>query len=490
MSHNVPDSVARIVEAAIIVTAVFVQRRLEERVMSSPSSTSSQGVVTTPADDPGVRAAADRRRSLTSIVSRNGAVAVLLLVVVLGVVTVPSFGSADNLRNVALAASFIGIIAAGMTFVIISGGIDLSVGSTYALAVILSASAARYGSWAAIGAGLGAAALVGLVQGVVISWLRLPPFIVTLAGLTGVRGLVFLITHEGNDHPQIEGFRVFEVLGTGRLATIGTPVWIMLVCFAIGWWVLNRTPFGQSLQAIGGNRPAAEPMGLPVRRNTVTVYVVSALAAGLAGLLTTAVSGGGQEARIGDSYEPAGHRGRGHRRHAAQRRRRVDDRLAGRRQPAVRHPEPDRAGRQPQLVRAAGGVGRVPARGRHPAGHAEPPVGGRGAVRTRPQTGGPGPHPRAALDSAPTARRASSQGATMRRQDADAPGATQPGRPPCRTSRCSPASRTRRSRGCSTSTPTSRGPPARRCSRPSRPSATGATCRRGPWPPAGRTSSA
>ncbi|GAB3677398.1 ABC transporter permease [Angustibacter aerolatus] len=271
--------------------------------MSSPSSTSSQGVVTTPADDPGVRAAADRRRSLTSIVSRNGAVAVLLLVVVLGVVTVPSFGSADNLRNVALAASFIGIIAAGMTFVIISGGIDLSVGSTYALAVILSASAARYGSWAAIGAGLGAAALVGLVQGVVISWLRLPPFIVTLAGLTGVRGLVFLITHEGNDHPQIEGFRVFEVLGTGRLATIGTPVWIMLVCFAIGWWVLNRTPFGQSLQAIGGNRPAAELMGLPVRRNTVTVYVVSALAAGLAGLLTTAVSGGGQEARIGDSYE-------------------------------------------------------------------------------------------------------------------------------------------------------------------------------------------
>lgn len=260
-------------------------------------------VIAPVADNAGTLEAADRRRSLTSAVSRNGAVVILALVLVIGAVAVPSFGSADNLRNVALAASFIGIIAAGMTFVVISGGIDLSVGSTYALAVILSASFAQYGSLAAVLAGLGAAALAGLVQGVVISWLRLPPFIVTLAGLTGIRGLVFLITREGNDAPQVEGFRWFEVLGTGKLATIGTPVWIMLVCFAVGWWVLNRTAFGQAVQAIGGNRPAAELMGLPVRRNTVSVYVISGLSAGLAGLLTTALSGGGQEARIGDSYE-------------------------------------------------------------------------------------------------------------------------------------------------------------------------------------------
>jgi len=251
----------------------------------------------------GREAARARARTLTSLISRNGAVAVLILVVLLGTLLVPSFGSADNLRNVALAASFIGIIAAGMTFVIISGGIDLSVGSTYALAVILSASLAPHGSFAAVGGALGAAALVGLVQGLIISGLRLPPFIVTLAGLTGIRGLVFLITHEGNDHPSIEGFRVFEVLGTGQLATIGTPVWIMLVIFAIGWWALNRTPFGQSVQAVGGNDSAAERMGLPVRRTTTLVYVVSGLCAGIAGVLTTALSGGGQEARIGDSYE-------------------------------------------------------------------------------------------------------------------------------------------------------------------------------------------
>jgi ribose/xylose/arabinose/galactoside ABC-type transport system permease subunit len=269
----------------------------------TPAAATASTPTAVAADHGGRDAARARARALTSLISRNGAVVVLILVVLLGTLLVPSFGSADNLRNVALAASFIGIIAAGMTFVIISGGIDLSVGSTYALAVILSASYARYGSLAAVSAALGAAVLVGLVQGLVISVLRLPPFIVTLAGLTGVRGLVFLITHEGNDHPSIAGFRVFEVLGTGKLLTIGTPVWIMLVIFAAGWWALNRTPFGQSVQAVGGNDSAAELMGLPVRRTTTVVYVVSALCAGISGVLTTALSGGGQEARIGDSYE-------------------------------------------------------------------------------------------------------------------------------------------------------------------------------------------
>lgn len=244
-----------------------------------------------------------RSRDVTSAILRNGAVVALVLVMVLGFAIVPTFGSADNLRNVALAASFIAIIAAGMTFVIISGGIDLSVGSTYALAVILSAQASAHGSAAAILAPLAACAVVGLAQGLAITVLRLPPFIVTLAGLGGIRGLVFLITHEGNDVPQVPGQKLFEVLGTGRLATVGTPVWITLAVFAVGWVVLNRTPFGQHVQAIGGNTPAAELMGLPVRRATTWVYVISALCAGLAGILTTAQSGGGQEARIGDAYE-------------------------------------------------------------------------------------------------------------------------------------------------------------------------------------------
>ena len=260
-------------------------------------------VVSVPADNGGRDAAIARARQLTSAISRNAAVAVLVLVVVFGFITVPTFGSAANLRNVALAASFVGIITAGMTFVIISGGIDLSVGSTYALAVITSAYFSASGSLAAVFGALLCAGMVGLVQGLVISWLRLPPFIVTLAGLTAVRGIVYYITDEGNNHPLVEGRQPFEALGTGKLATIGSPVWIMLVIFAFGWFVLNRTAFGQNIQAIGGNEAAATLMGLPVRRSTTLVYVVSSLCAGLAGVLTTALAGGGQEARIGESYE-------------------------------------------------------------------------------------------------------------------------------------------------------------------------------------------
>jgi galactofuranose transport system permease protein len=274
-----------------------------DEVRAIPDGSGSAAVVGVAPDRGGGVAALLRNRNLTSVVSRNAAVVGLAVVVVLGVLVVPTFGSADNFRNVALAASFIAIISVGMTFVIISGGIDLSVGSTYALAVILSEMVSPYGSLAAVLVPLVAAGLVGLVQGLIIARLRLPAFIVTLAGLTGIRGLVFLITHEGNDVPQVPGFKYFEILGTGSFLGIGNPVWIAIVLFAIGWWVLNRTAFGQSVQAVGGNAAAAELMGLPVRRTTATVYVISGLCAGVAGVLTTALSGGGQEARIGDAYE-------------------------------------------------------------------------------------------------------------------------------------------------------------------------------------------
>ena len=259
--------------------------------------------VSVAADIAGRDAARARARAFTSLVSRNAAVSVLVVVVIVGFLTVPTFGSAANLRNVALSATSIGIIAAGMTFVIMSGGIDLSVGSTYALAVITSAFFSADGSLAAVFGALACAGAVGLIQGIIIAWLRLPPFIVTLAGLTAVRGVVYYITKEGDQHPLVPGHKAFETLGTGKLATIGTPVWIMLVLFVLGWFLLNRTAFGQTTQAVGGNEAAATLMGLAVRRTTVIVYTLSSLCAGLAGILTTALAGGGQEARIGDSYE-------------------------------------------------------------------------------------------------------------------------------------------------------------------------------------------
>ncbi len=269
--------------------------------------------VTTPTDDTPVHVAADlersatarreRMRALTSLISRNGAFATLVIVMVLGAVFIPSFGTLDNLRNTALAASFLAIIAAGMTFVIISGGIDLSVGSLYAVAVIVSADMSRYGSVAAVLVPIVVCVLAGLVQGLAVAKLGLPPFIVTLAGLTGWRGLVFFITKEGNDHPTVPGTPFFETLGTGSLLGIGNPIWIALIVFAIGWWVLNRTAFGQAVQAVGGSDTAAGLMGLPVARVKITVYAISGLTVGVSGVLSTALSGGGQEARVGNAYE-------------------------------------------------------------------------------------------------------------------------------------------------------------------------------------------
>ncbi|QNK82227.1 ABC transporter permease [Nakamurella sp. PAMC28650] len=269
----------------------------------APAPPGFETVHVVPGPEIGAAARRQRARALTSLVSRNGAVAVLILVMIIGTITVPTFGTADNLRNTALAASFLAIIAAGMTFVIISGGIDLSVGSVYALAVILSADMSKYGSAAAILVPIVACVAVGLLQGVIIAKLGLPPFIVTLAGLTGVRGLVFFITNEGNDHPSVPGQQFFETLGTGSFLTIGNPVWITLVVFAIGWWALNRTAFGQAVQAVGGSDTAAGLMGLPVARVKMSVYAISGLTVGIAGVLSTALSGGGQEARVGNAYE-------------------------------------------------------------------------------------------------------------------------------------------------------------------------------------------
>ena len=180
-----------------------------------------------------------------------------------------------------------------MTFVIISGGIDLSVGSVYALGGVLAAYGIQWGSLAGLLLPLLVCGGIGLLNGVLVAYGRLAPFIVTLATLLGARGLLLAITDEGANTRLMPRDAVLTRLGQGSLLGIGYPVWITILLFVVGVLVLQRTRFGHSVLAIGGSVEAARLMGLPVARHTMWLYVGSGALAGLAGTLAAAYSASG-----------------------------------------------------------------------------------------------------------------------------------------------------------------------------------------------------
>ncbi len=234
-----------------------------------------------------------RGERFARLAQRNGALIVLVLVCLVGAVSFESFATSENLRNIAVQNAFLALVACGMTLVILTGGIDLSVGSVLALGGVLGATGSDAGLLGAIGLPVLVCGAIGLLQGLLIGKVGLAPFIVTLAGLLGVRGLVLTLTNEGADTPTIERGSSFRGLGQNELLGIQLPVWIALAVFAIAGVVLLRTRFGQSLFAVGGSESASQLMGLNVTRTKVLVYVISAVLAGLAGALLAARSSSG-----------------------------------------------------------------------------------------------------------------------------------------------------------------------------------------------------
>jgi ribose/xylose/arabinose/galactoside ABC-type transport system permease subunit len=228
------------------------------------------------------------RERVFGLMQRHGAAAVLALLVVAGSLSFASFPTADNLGNIAITSSFLAVVALGMTFVIITGGIDLSVGSVFALGGVLAAYAVRWGSVAALLLPLAVCGAFGLVQGLLIARVRLAPFIVTLAGLLGARGLLLSISDEGARTYLIPRSSVLARFGQGHVLGLGYPVYLTLALFVAGAVLLQRTRFGQSVYAIGGGPDAAALMGVPVTRTKVIVYVLSGLLAGLSGALNAA----------------------------------------------------------------------------------------------------------------------------------------------------------------------------------------------------------
>ncbi|AZS83623.1 ABC transporter permease [Streptomyces griseoviridis] len=230
----------------------------------------------------------DRSERLSALAQQHGALVTLVIAMVVASLSFDTFLTGDNLENMALSSAFLAVVALGMTFVIVTGGIDLSVGSLFALGGVLAAWGSRYGTVVALLLPLAVCGLIGLVNGLLIARVRLAPFIVTLAAMLGARGLLLALTDEGSRTYLVDKESFLATLGQGTLLGVGVPVWITLALFAAGAVALRRTRFGQYVYAVGGNEDAGALMGAPVARTKITVYTLSGLCAGLAGALNAA----------------------------------------------------------------------------------------------------------------------------------------------------------------------------------------------------------
>jgi len=218
---------------------------------------------------------------------RVGILMVLVALVILMSAIAPNFNRVDNLLNIARSISVNAILAAGMTLVILTGGIDLSVGSIVAVSGVVSVIAAIAGVPApvAICIGLAVGAACGLVNGALTAYLSLAPFIVTLGTMTFLRGLAYTIT-EGQ--PIVSSSLNFKDIGNGYLWGIPMPVIVMAIVYVIVWFILGRTRYGRHVYAVGGNAEAAKLAGVRVKRVVTSVYVLAGACSGLAGVIFAA----------------------------------------------------------------------------------------------------------------------------------------------------------------------------------------------------------
>jgi simple sugar transport system permease protein len=201
----------------------------------------------------------------------------------------PAMFSTRVAGNLLTDNAFLGIAAVGMTFVILSGGIDLSVGSVIAFTgVLLAVLITKYGvhPLAAFAIALIITTTFGAVMGLIIHYLDVPPFIVTLAGMFLMRGMCFVMTTDSipinhEFYSMLQGM-YYRLPGGGRLTFIGC---LMVLVFLIGIVMAHFSKFGSYIYAIGGNRTSAELMGIPVARTTITIYALSGFLSGLAGIV-------------------------------------------------------------------------------------------------------------------------------------------------------------------------------------------------------------
>ncbi|MBW4420588.1 MAG: ribose ABC transporter permease [Myxacorys californica WJT36-NPBG1] len=234
----------------------------------------------------GSRGASGRRKTANNWIQVLGILPILILICILFSVLTPNFPTAGNVVNILRQASINIVLATGMTFVILTGGIDLSVGSILGVSAVVGVLTSLVPGlgWAAVLAALLTGLLLGLLNGVLIAFVDLPPFIVTLGGLTALRGVAYLVA---NGTTVLNRDLNFAWIGNSYLGPFPWLVVIALLTVLASWFILRRTVLGVQIYAVGGNQRAARLTGIKVNRVLLFVYGVSGLLAGLAGVMSS-----------------------------------------------------------------------------------------------------------------------------------------------------------------------------------------------------------
>jgi ribose/xylose/arabinose/galactoside ABC-type transport system permease subunit len=225
---------------------------------------------------------------------------IILLFVVMSIIR-PVFLTSGNLINVLRQVSMNGILAVGMTFVILTGGIDLSVGAVVAVTSVIAGRLMEegHGIAAAMAYGMLAALVFGLMNGFLIALGGLPPFIATLSTMAIARGVALVYS---NGRPYLIQLETFLAIGKGSFLGVPNPIWILLVVCALAFVVLNFTIFGRHVYAFGGNRQAAKLAGVRTKLVEISVYTIAGVLAGITAIILSARISSGQPT-AGQSFE-------------------------------------------------------------------------------------------------------------------------------------------------------------------------------------------
>ena len=231
------------------------------------------------------------------------AVSIVIICVIMSITEAP-FSSMDNFFNITRNFALTGVIALGMTVVIITGGIDLSVGSIVGVVAVASGLVLETDApwYIAVIAALGAGATIGALNGWLIAYVGLPPFVVTLGMLSAARSVAVIMSGNKMLYKFGAGAPTFKAFGAGSILGIANPVWFMVVLTLLLAAVLRWTAWGRHLYAIGGNEQAAILTGVPVKRIKMEAYILAAVTASISGILTLGWAGSAINA-MGTGYE-------------------------------------------------------------------------------------------------------------------------------------------------------------------------------------------